>query len=164
MKADLQSVDFITATEARTLSGLFAARVQRSPYMIAYQQYDAQTESWRDYSWRDMQTLVARWQAALIQENLQPGDRVATLLGNGVDWVCFEQAAQSLGLVIVALYTTDTPANLSYILADAGVRVLLVEELAQWQVFTGKQEELPGLQRVWYLREEKKKVYARLEF
>lgn len=145
----LQQTDFISAAEALTLPGLFAARVQRSPEVIAYQQYDAQSDSWRDYRWQDMHALVARWRAALEKENLQPGDRVATLLGNGINWVCFEQAALSLGLVIVALYTTDTPTNLSYILADAGVKVLLVEELAQWQGLADKQKELSALQRVW---------------
>jgi long-chain acyl-CoA synthetase len=152
--AIIQQPDFITAAEAGTLPGLFAARVQRSPEKFAYQQYESQTESWRNYSWQEIHALVASWQAALAQENLQPGERVATLLRNGVDWVCFEQAAQSLGLVVVALYTTDTPNNLSYILADAGVRVLMVEELAQWQGLAGKREELSAMQRVWCLQKE----------
>ncbi len=147
-----QQLDFIGAAEATTLAGLFAARVQRTPDSVAYQQYDSLTDSWRDYRWQDVHALVAQWRSALENENLQTGDRVATLLANGVDWVCFEQAAQSLGLVIVALYTTDTPKNLTYILADAGVRVLLVEELAQWQALADKRADLSGLQRVWYLQ------------
>ena len=147
-----KQTDFISAAEALTLPGLFAARVKRSPEAIAYQQYDAQTDSWRDYRWQDMYALVARWRAALANENLQPGDRVATLLGNGINWVCFDQAAQSLGLVVVALYTTDTPTNLAYILADAGVRLLLIEEFAQWESLAGKQQELSAMQRVWCLR------------
>jgi long-chain acyl-CoA synthetase len=53
---------------------------------------------------------------------------------------------------VVALYTTDTPTNLAYILADAGVRVLLVEDLSQWQSLAGKQNELSALQRVWCLQ------------
>jgi long-chain acyl-CoA synthetase len=152
-KTYVKQLDFITAAEAGTLPGLFAARVQRSPLSIAYQQYESQTGSWRDYRWEEIHALVSRWQAALVQENLQPGERVATLLSNGVDWVCFEQAAQSLGLVVVALYTTDTPTNLSYILADAGVRLLLIEDLAQWQSFTAHQAELSAVQRVWYLQQ-----------
>ena len=151
-KQYLQQTDFISAAEAVTLPGLFAARVQRSPESIAYQQYDSQTDSWRDYSWQEIYTLVARWRVALAKENLQAGDRVATLVNNGIDWVCFEQAAQSLGLVVVALYTTDTPTNLAYILADAGVRVLLVEDLSQWQSLAGKRDELSALQRVWCLQ------------
>jgi long-chain acyl-CoA synthetase len=151
-KSHSQQLDFITAAEARTLPGLFAARVHRSPASVAYQQYESQTDSWCDYSWREIHALVARWRGALAKEDLQPGERVATLLKNGIDWVCFEQAAQSLGLVIVALYTTDTSTNLSYILADAGVRLLLVEDLAQWQSLAANQAELSALQRVWYLQ------------
>ena len=151
----LEQTDFITAAEAVSLPGLFVARVQRSPEAIAYEQYDAQTDSWRNYRWQDMHALVARWRAALENENLQAGDRVATLVNNGIDWVCFEQAAQSLGLVVVALYTTDTPTNLGYIMADAGVRILLIEESIQWQSLAGKQKDLPSLQRVWCLRKSK---------
>lgn len=147
-----QQSDFISAAEAVTLPGLFAARVQRSPESIAYQQYDSQTDKWRDYRWQDMHAMVVRWRAALAKENLQAGDRVAILLGNGIDWVCFEQAALSIGLVVVALYTTDTPTNLRYILADAGVRILLLEESAQWQSLADKYEDLPTLQWVWCMQ------------
>ena len=152
IKTFTPQTDFISAAEAVSLPGLFTARVQRSPDAIAYQQYDAQTDSWRDYRWQDMYVLVARWRAALAKENLQAGDRVATLLGNGIDWVCFDQAAQSLELVVVALYTTDTPTNLSYILANAGVRLLVVDELAQWQSLAQKRKDLSALQRVWCLQ------------
>jgi long-chain acyl-CoA synthetase len=151
-KTVMQQTDFISAAEAVSLPGLFAARVQCSPESIAYQQYDSQTDKWRDYRWQDMHAMVARWRAALAKENLQAGDRVATLLGNGIDWVCFEQAALSLGLVVVALYTTDTPTNLRYILADAGVRILLLEESAQWQSLADKHEDLHTLQRVWCIQ------------
>jgi len=152
-KTYVQQPDFITAVEAKTLPGLFAARVQRSPKSVAYQQYESQTDSWRDFCWQEIQVSVARWQVALAAENLHPGDRVATLVKNSVDWVCFEQAAQSCGLIIVALYTMDTISNLAYTLADAGVRLLLVEDLAQWQTLAGKQTEVSGLQRVWCLQE-----------
>jgi long-chain acyl-CoA synthetase len=43
---------------------------------------------------------------------LDPGDRVAILLANAVEWVCFEQAALALGLVVVPLYPWDSPENL----------------------------------------------------
>ncbi len=55
----VKELDFIPAAEAGTLPGLFAARVQRSPDSIAYQQYDSQTDSWRDYRWKEIQALVA---------------------------------------------------------------------------------------------------------
>ena len=44
-------------------------------------------------------------------EKLAAGDRVAILLHNSVEWVCFDQAALSLGLVVVPLFTPDAPAS-----------------------------------------------------
>ena len=69
-------------------------------------------------------------------KTLTPGDRVAIMLRNCPEWVIFEQAALRLGLVVVPLYTADRPENAAYILRDAGVKVLLLEELAQWQAFS----------------------------
>jgi long-chain acyl-CoA synthetase len=82
---------------------------------------------WRTVTWRETAALVGRWRQALAGEELQPGDRVAVLLPNSLEWVCFEQAALSLGLVVVPLYNWDSPGNIAYILRDSGARLLLVE-------------------------------------
>jgi long-chain acyl-CoA synthetase len=95
-----------------------------------------------------MRALAARWQAALAGEKLAPGERVAVLLSNSVEWVCFDQAAQSLGLVVVPLYTTDNPDNIAYILGDCGARLLLVGEIGQWQPLLPLRAGFPQLAHV----------------
>ena len=80
-----------------------------------------------------MHAQVARWQAALRREHLEEGDRVAIMLRNCPQWVMYEQAALSLGLVLVPLYVEDRPDNIAYIVNDARVRVLFFETEAQWQ-------------------------------
>ncbi len=149
-----QNTDFINEAVATTLPGLFDARVKSSPNKLAYQQYATSTGSWRSYSWNDMYQLVCRWRQAMELEKLTQGDRVAVNLGNSIEWVCFDQAAQSLGLVVVALYTTDTPENIRYILNDAGVRLLLVDKLQTWQGLSEERQSLVDLQRVWCLEKE----------
>jgi long-chain acyl-CoA synthetase len=62
---------------------------------------------------------VARWRDALRAEGLKSGDRVAILLRNCPEWVIFDQAALSLGMVTVPLYTDDRADNAAYILQDA---------------------------------------------
>ena len=136
------------AAEAGSLPGLFRRRCQRSPGTEAYRQYDAAAERWESYSWRDVAELVARWRASLTQEGLAAGDRVAILLKNSVEWVCMDQAAQSLGLVVVPLYTTDNPHNVAYILGDCGARLLLVGSSADWQALAPLRESFPDLERV----------------
>ncbi len=110
-----------------TLHGLFRARVAATPDQVAYRQFDEATGAWVSYSWAQIAAEVARWQAALVREGLVPGDRVALMLKNCVEWVIFDQAALGLGLVTVPLYLDDRPDNAAYILEHADARLLLVE-------------------------------------
>ena len=142
------TLDLIPMKPARTLAGLFRERVSRTPAAVAYRQFNEKLGEWQSYTWRTMQGRVARFKAALDAEAMEPGDRVAIALPNSTEWVCFDQAALALGLVVVPLYATDTPENVSYILADSGARVLLVDTAQRWQALSPHRESLPNLKRV----------------
>ncbi|MGA7178305.1 MAG: AMP-dependent synthetase/ligase [Thiobacillaceae bacterium] len=110
-----------------TLNGLFAARVEATPDKAAYRQFDSKSGTWDSWTWKQVSQEVDRWRAALIKEGLSPGDRVAVMLKNCVEWIVFDQAALSLGLITVPLYLDDRPDNAVWIIDNAGARVLLVE-------------------------------------
>jgi long-chain acyl-CoA synthetase len=137
--------DVITPQQAVTLHGLFLERVRRTPDKVAYRHF--QQGVWRDFTWREMRSQVARWQAALNGLGLQRGDRVAIMLRNCPQWVMFDQAAMSLGLVVVPLYTVDRPDNIAYIVNDAGVKVLLFENADQWQALRTVRDKLASVLR-----------------
>jgi long-chain acyl-CoA synthetase len=139
--------DIIPVEIAGTLDGLFRERVRRSPEAVAYRDYDRSSGKWRDLTWSQMDERITQWQVALSREKLAPGDRVAVMLRNCPEWVMFEQAALRLGLVVVPLYPSDRPENASYILQDAGVKVLLLEELAQWHAFAEVRDQTRSLVR-----------------
>ncbi|MET0089131.1 MAG: long-chain fatty acid--CoA ligase [Candidatus Thiodiazotropha sp.] len=140
--------DYIGLSVADTLPGVFQERVRRSPDKTAYVQYDTDLERWIESSWREMAQQVARWQEALRHEQLKPGDRVAILMKNCREWVTFDMAAQGLGLVVVPLYTNDRAENIGYILQDAGVRLLLLDNAEQWQNLQQIRNQLAGLNRI----------------
>jgi long-chain acyl-CoA synthetase len=129
----MTSTDLISHEQAGTLYGLFRERLKRSPDQTAYRSYDSLTKQWFDTTWSQVAAQVARWQAALHSEQLQAGDRVAINLRNCVEWVCFDQAALGLGLILVPLYPDDRPENVAYILRDANVKILLLQNSRQWQ-------------------------------
>lgn len=76
-----------------------------------------------------MAERVARRRGGFVTSGLVPGDRVAILLKNSVELVCFDQAALSLGLVTVPLHATDGPHNWANQLAVSSLRLLLVGHL-----------------------------------
>ncbi|MDD5300862.1 MAG: long-chain fatty acid--CoA ligase [Gallionella sp.] len=137
--------DVITPQQAGTLYGLFVERARRSPDKVAYHYF--QQNDWRDITWKEMLGEIARWQAALAGLGLQRGDRVAIMLRNCPYWMMFDQAAMSLGLVVVPLYTMDRPDNVAYIVNDADVKVLLFETDEQWQALRTVRDQLGGVRR-----------------
>lgn len=142
------AINLISPQTAVTLDGLFHERVRRSPHSIAYRYYDEDSGDWQDLSWSQMLTDIQRWQAALLGENLQTGDRVAVMLKNCPAWVMFDQAALGLGLVVVPLYTSDRADNVAHVLADSGCKLLLTGSPAQWQSIRPACTVLPELARV----------------
>jgi len=137
--------DVITPEQAGNLHGLFVERARRTPDKVAYRYF--QQDAWRDITWQGMLGEVARWQAALAGLGLQRGDRVAIMLRNCPQWLMFDQAALSLGLVVVPLYTVDRPDNAAYIVNDAEVKVLLFENAEQWQNLRTVRDQLGSVLR-----------------
>ncbi len=144
--------DLIHHETVRTLNGLFRERVQRSPHSTAYRHFDEHRCEWRDLTWHEMEHEVARWQAAMLHEALQPGDRVAIMLKNCPQWAVFDQAALGLGLVTVPLYVADRPENVAHVLQDSGARLLLIDSAMHWHPLHEACTGIDSLQRIVTLR------------
>tara|TARA_R110001583_G_scaffold41891_1_gene133157 strand:+ start:55205 stop:57076 length:1872 start_codon:yes stop_codon:yes gene_type:complete len=140
--------DAISPEQAGTLYGLFQERLKRSPQHTAYRSYSNSRKQWYDITWQEVAIQVARWQNALAKEALAPGDRVAINLKNCEEWVFFDQAAMGLGLVVVPLYPDDRPDSVAYILEDADVKLLFLQNAAQWKRLAPSITEAHHLQRI----------------
>ncbi|MCW9030494.1 MAG: AMP-dependent synthetase/ligase [Gammaproteobacteria bacterium] len=144
----------ISCNTAGTLDRLFRIRCLTSPDRVGFCYFDRETNTWPEVTWKEMADLTSRFQQGLQQESLTKGDRVAIQLKNSIEWVAFEQAALGLGLVIVPLYVDDRPDNVAYILHDAGVKVLLVNDDKQWLDLSVHIDQDSALKRVVLLNSE----------
>src|SRR5579871_420062 len=138
----------------RTLPGLLAWRIRRTPSGEAYRGYDRQSHGWTSYSWQAVGDEVRKWRAALARENLAKGDRVAILVPNGMSHIAMDQAALARGLVPVPMHALDNPESISYILRDCGAALLLVDSAAQWQAIVKSGDVGPSLRRIVCARAE----------
>jgi len=146
--------DYISPVDAQTLYGLFCERVERSADKEAYGYFDNESQSWLSLSWQQVADSVHLWQQALQQENLRKGARVALNLRNSKEWIFFDLAALSLGLVVVPLYPDDRPDNVAYILQDADVHLLLVNSAKQWSAIKAVLPEEHSLKRIIVFNEQ----------
>jgi long-chain acyl-CoA synthetase len=80
---------------------------------------------------------------------LKAGDRIAIALPNGTDWVGFDIAALSLGLIVVPLYLQDSAANMAFILTHSAARLLIVDTEVRWRLLLPHWPELLGLEHIW---------------
>jgi len=78
-------------------------------------------------SWADVADRSARLAAGFAGLGLAPGDRLALLLGNRIDFVLALFAAARLGLVTVVLSTRQQKPEIAYVLADSGASALIYE-------------------------------------
>lgn len=140
--------DYISPDSCASLVELFLTRISRSPLATAYRCFDRTTDQWKDISWQEIGSTVSKWRSALAGENLEQGDRVAIMLPNGPEWIAFEQAALSLGLIVVPLYYNDRADNVAYILENTETRVLLCSGLPHWQQLAPLANRLNSLQRI----------------
>jgi len=145
--------DVITPEIAGSLPGLFAERVKRSSEAIAYRAYSKPKALWVDYTWADMSERVDKVRAGLLAEGLQQGDCIALLMSNRPEWVVFEQAALGAGLVVIPLYPNDRSENISYILKDANVKLLIIEADEHCKTLKSIRTQLENLKRIILLEQ-----------
>ncbi|MHB2210793.1 AMP-dependent synthetase/ligase [Methylobacterium sp. CM6257] len=141
------------ADAAGTIPALLQAQAARRPRATAYMAHDSATGRFEAITWAAMAGRVAERAAALAREELGPGERIALWLPNGVEWVAFDQAALSLGLVVVPLFPDDARANAADLLADSGARVVVVRAAEDWHSLGDRAKLRTAVRRVIVLEE-----------
>ena len=117
----------------RTLPELLFHHLEKRPDTALYMFYDPRARQWATLNVREVCSRVMRWARAFAASGLKKGDRVAMLLPNGVDAVCFDMGALTCALVPVPLHAIDTPGSSAYILSDSGAKFLVTNRLAKWK-------------------------------
>ena len=76
-------------------------------------------------SWQGLRNLSSRLAGGLAQRGVQPGDRVAMLIGNRTEFVTTLFAVAQLGAISVPLGTREQTPGLAYMLNDCGAVALV---------------------------------------
>ena len=85
----------------------------------------------RRLSWQTLENQVMRVAQGLLQHGVKPGDRVALLLGNEIEFVLTVFAASAVGAVSVPLSIREQTPGLTYILKHSGASALVHDAMLE---------------------------------
>ena len=113
----------------KTLATMFWDRVERSADSPAQQL--KRGGKWETLTWREVGEAARELATALIALGRKRGDAVGVLSASRAEWVQADFAIFSAGCVTIPIYPTYPPDLIQYIVNDAEVRTLIVEDPVQ---------------------------------
>jgi long-subunit acyl-CoA synthetase (AMP-forming) len=128
---------------ATTMVEAFRQTVERVPDRVAVRTLDDSTS----LTFAQLRDRVDALAAGLAGLGVGRGDPVALMLSNRPEFHIADLAAMTLGAVPFSVYMTYAPEQISYIVADAGAKVAIVEESVRDR-FLEAREDLPELEHV----------------
>jgi long-chain acyl-CoA synthetase len=131
---------------AGSLGQLFWERVAQSGDRVA--QRVKVGGVWTDASWRAVGTEVREIALGLLALGREANDAVGILSQSRAEWVRADFAILSAGCVTIPVYPTYPAEGLAYIVNDAAVRTLVVEDARQLEKVLGAASGMPTLSAV----------------
>jgi long-chain acyl-CoA synthetase len=103
-------------------------------------------------TYRELWDRAARVAGGLKREGVEPGDRVAIRLGNGLDWVLAFFGGQLAGAVVVPVNTRFSDAEVEYVIGDSGSRYVFLpgQALPDGPPFAMETLKLEDLSAIFY--------------
>jgi len=113
---------------AMTAPWALAERVRTNPRGPLIARKSSVGGRWRDMSAQAFRDQVREVAAGLIAVGLQPGDALGIMAHTCYEWTLLDFAAWEAGLVVVPIYETSSAEQARWILTDAAVRLVVVED------------------------------------
>ena len=139
---------YLMFDDAATIADVFALRCRTSPNAPAYREFKSASNEWIGVDWREVGDRVARMREGLRREGLQPGERMAVMLKNSVNWIVADQGAFAHGLVTVPLFVDDRPESVAFILNDADAKLIVIDGEEHWKRLKTVRDQLGTLKRI----------------
>ena len=106
---------------------------------------------WRDITHREFLESVEALAKGFMASGIQPGDRVALLSATRYEWTLVDFALLTAGAVVVPIYETSSPDQISWILQDSGAIAAVVETETHVKNISSVRDTCPELRDVWHI-------------
>ena len=131
------------AVDAPTVTEALRRTAANHPEIVAVRTPDDSVS----LTWAELLRRVDAVAGGLAKLGVGKGDTVAIMLGNRPEFHIVDLAAATLGATPFSIYLTYPPAEIEYLLTDAGSRVAIVEQ-AHMGALLEARRDVPGLEHV----------------
>jgi len=131
---------------AQTIIERFHERVRNSPDKVALR--FKRGGEWQDITWRGYGDTVRRAAKALLSLGYDHSDKISLLSGNRPEWHIIDVASMALGGATAAIYATNSPEQVAYIVEHSDSKFAFVDSNEQLEKILKMRSELPRLQKV----------------
>jgi len=111
---------------------------------------------WKTYSSTEVNDTVNKLSAALLglgisgrDRTVEGMDKVAIVAKNRPEWVMVDLAVQQIGAVLTPIYPTITVAELEFILNEAQVKLIFVNDEELFHKVLSIRSKIPSLQEIY---------------
>ena len=105
-------------------------------------------DHWVPTTWKEYLDEVRQAAKALASLGFERGQGVCILGFNRPEWTIFDLAGLLAGGHATGIYTSNSPAEVQYIVHHSEAPFVLVENESQWQKINEIRDQLPDLKRV----------------
>ena len=110
---------------------------------------------WKEFSTADVAEIVNKLSSGLLYSGIGPGDftiekrdKIAVICKNRPEWVMLDLAVQQVGAILVPIYPTVSDIEMEFILKDADVKMIFVNDAALFQKVSQIKGNLPALKEI----------------
>src|SRR5690554_5488596 len=129
-----------------TLAKLFRHRCHDLGDKVAHREKDYGI--WLSYTWTDFYHHARLIGLGLLSMGLKRSEFVSILSEDNKELIYTDLGMQCVGGISSGVYTTDSAAQLKYLVNDSDSRFLFVENDEQLDKYLSVRDEMPGLTRV----------------
>ncbi len=106
---------------------------------------------WSDVTAAEFHRQVVALAKGLIAAGIQPGEKIGFICKTRYEWTLVDFATWFAGAVLVPIYETSAPSQISYNLTDSGATAIIVETSEQFARFDEIAGDVPQVTKVWQL-------------
>ncbi|MET0465370.1 MAG: long-chain fatty acid--CoA ligase [Chitinophagaceae bacterium] len=141
-------------TEPRRLFDCIEWHLERTPLDVMLA--GKENGKWKTYSTQDVSNIVTDIAAGLVALGAGPNDmtvegrdKIAIIAKNRPEWLIVDLAVQKIGAILTPVYPTISVGELEFVLKDAAVKFVFVNDEELYLKVLSLKEKLPSLQEIF---------------